>query len=139
MIQTQVQIEKLRTLKESYDVLSDAVENQLPALADKIDNIKLPEIDTTELAKEATLNAVSSKLDNLNVEVDLSGVAKQGENQEATNSAIYEAIKGISIDGITMALENLYYAELVKNGDGDNTYTMIIPAATKKEDDTIII
>jgi hypothetical protein len=91
------------------------------------------------LAKEATLNAVSSKLDNLNVEVDLSGVAKQGENQEATNSAIYEAVKGISIDGITIALENLYYAEFVKNNDGDNTYTMIIPAAAKKEDDTIII
>mgnify|MGYP003297019444 CR=1 FL=1 len=32
MTQTQVQIEKLRTFKESYDVLSDAVENQLPAL-----------------------------------------------------------------------------------------------------------
>ena len=35
-------------------------------LVEKIDNIQLPEIDTTELAKEATLNKVSNKLDNLN-------------------------------------------------------------------------
>jgi hypothetical protein len=42
MKQTQVQIEKLRTLQESYDAVADAVETQLPALADKIDNIKLP-------------------------------------------------------------------------------------------------
>lgn len=52
MTQTQVQIEKLRTFKESYDVLADAVETQLPALADKIDNIKLPEIDTTNIASK---------------------------------------------------------------------------------------
>ena len=51
--------------------------------------------DTTELAKEATLNKVSNKLDNLNVEVDLSSVAKQGENQEATMSAVYEAIGNV--------------------------------------------
>lgn len=120
MTQTQQQIEKLRTLQESYNVVADAVENQLPALADKIDNIKLPEIDTTELAKESTLNEVSSKLDNLNVEVDLSevakestlnilsekldnlnvevdlsSVAKQGGNADATNTAILEGIENI--------------------------------------------
>ena len=71
MAETQVQIEKLRTLQESYDAVADAVENQLPALADKIDNIKLPEIDTTELAK-------------------------QGENQEATNSAILSALNSVA-------------------------------------------
>lgn len=64
MSATQEQIEKLKTLQESYDAVATAIETQLPVLADKIDNIKLPEIDTTELAK-------------------------QGENQEATNSAIY--------------------------------------------------
>ena len=71
MTETQVQIEKLRTLQESYDVVADAVETQLPALADKIDNIKLPEIDTTELAK-------------------------QGENQEATNTKILEEVQKIN-------------------------------------------
>lgn len=127
MTETQVQIEKLRTLQESYDVLADG----LPAISNKIDNIDLPEIDTTELAKEATLNGVSNKLDNLNVEVDLSEVAKestlnsvsekldnfnvevdlssvaqQGENQEATNSAIYNDTHNVAqFFGITDSTE----------------------------------
>lgn len=63
MTQTQEQIEKLKTIQESLDFYADVAENQLPALADKIDNIKLPEIDTTELAKQgddknATLTAI---------------------------------------------------------------------------------
>lgn len=83
MTQTQQQIEKLRTLQESLDFYADVAENQLPLIAkestlqeesaaiqSKIDNIKLPEIDTTEFAK-------------------------QGENQEATNSAILEGIERI--------------------------------------------
>ena len=89
MIQTQQELERLKTLQESYDDLSEGVS----AIADKIDNIKLPEIDTTELAKESTLNAVSNKLDNLNVEVDLSSISKQGSNADATNSAILEGIE----------------------------------------------
>lgn len=64
------QIEKLKTLQESYDIIADTVESQLPALADKIDNIQLPEIDTTELAK-------------------------QGSNQEATNSKILDEVKDV--------------------------------------------
>lgn len=79
----------LYELENKMDSLEDKVEAESQAIQHKIDNIKLPEIDTTELAKESTLNAMSSKLDNLNVEVDLSSVSKQGENQEATNSAIY--------------------------------------------------
>lgn len=81
MIQTQQELERLKTLQESYDDLSEG----LPAIADKIDNIKLPEIDTTELAK-------------------------QGENQEATNSAIYgtlNEIKGDVIDIVKLQLEEV--------------------------------
>ena len=63
MIQTQQELERLKTLQESYSDLSGG----MSVLADKIDNIKLPEIDTTELAK-------------------------QGENKEATNSAILKAV-----------------------------------------------
>ena len=44
-----------------------SVESKVEEVGNKIDNIKLPEIDTTELAK-------------------------QGENQDATNSAIYEEL-----------------------------------------------
>lgn len=75
MKQTQEQIEKLKSLRESLDWAIDLAENQLPELKsallevkDKIDNIKLPEIDTTELAK-------------------------QGENPEATNSKILEEVQ----------------------------------------------
>jgi hypothetical protein len=68
MTETQKELERLRTLQESLDFYADVAENQLPALADKIDNIKLPEIDTAELAK-------------------------QGENQEATNSKILEEVQ----------------------------------------------
>lgn len=54
-------------------------------------------IDTTELAKEQTLtdgvNTLAGKIDNIKLpEIDLSNVAKQGENQEATNSKIYEEL-----------------------------------------------
>lgn len=55
MTQTQQELERLRTLQESYHDLDDKINVVLPALADKIDNIQLPEIDTTELAKEQTL------------------------------------------------------------------------------------
>ena len=100
MTETQQQIEKLRTLQESYDAVADAVENQLPALADKIDNIKLPEIDTTELAK-------------------------QGDNPEATNSKIYDAVKAIP------DLSLLYAARAEKNDDGVNTYSIVLPVTAK--------
>lgn len=85
MSATQQQIEKLKTLQESYDVLTDAVENQLPALADKIDNI------------------------------DLSSVAKQGENQEATNSKILEGIGNITT-GLIEALESRYSFPVLYDG-----------------------
>ena len=88
-------------------------------LSDKIDNIKFPEIDTTELAKESTLQeesaTIQSKIDNIDLtpieskvdegvstlstkidNIDLSSVAKQGDNNEATNSAILSALNGIA-------------------------------------------
>lgn len=77
MKQTQEQIEHLRTIQETSSFWADVAENQLPALADKIDNIKLPEIDTTELAKESTiedvkagLESVSGKIDGIQVNID---------------------------------------------------------------------
>lgn len=53
-------------------------------------------IDTTELAKEQTLQEVSDKLDNLNVDVDLSNVAQQGDDPEATNTKILEETLKVS-------------------------------------------
>ena len=84
MTETQKELERLRTLQETSDFWADVAEKQLPllskestlqeestAIQTKIDNIKLPEIDTTELAK-------------------------QGENQEATNSKILAEIGNVA-------------------------------------------
>ena len=90
------------------------------AIKDKIDNIQLPEIDTTELAKEATLNEVSNKLDNFNVEVDLSSVAKQGENQEATNSAILDVLGSIA----TTMYKGVKVVHLYPSAGGTVTFTI---------------
>lgn len=78
------------TAKET--TLNSAKEEILTA----VDNIKLPEIDTTELAK-------------------------QGENKNATNSKIYDAVKGIP------DLSLLYSARFEKNDDGEDTYSMVLP------------
>ena len=138
-------VAKESTLTSAKEEILTAVENA------KVD------IDTTELAKEVTLNAVSNKLDNLNVEVDLSGVesglqevkqavenielpeidtsaiAKQGENAEATNTAILAEIKAIN------DLKNIYSVRFEQNQDGDNTYTMVLPLVAGIVGDTIIM
>lgn len=88
MSATQEQIEKLKTLQESYDELADLVENQLPALADKIDNIDLTPIENKV---DEGVSTLSTKIDN----IDLSNIAKQGENTEATNSKILEEVHKI--------------------------------------------
>jgi hypothetical protein len=77
-----------------------SVESKVEEVGNKIDNIKLPEIDTTELAK-------------------------QGSNQEATNSKIYDAVKAIP------DLSLLYAARAEKNDDGVNTYSIILPVTAK--------
>jgi hypothetical protein len=122
-----VKIDTTELAKEQ--TLTDGVNT----LAGKIDNIKLPEIDTAELAKETTLNAVLNKLDNLNVDVDLSSMAKQGDNNEATNSKILEEVQKIP------NLKNIYSARFEKNDDNINTYTMILPIIAGVEGDTIIL
>jgi hypothetical protein len=130
--------EGVSTLSDKIDNIDlSAVENKVQeesaAIQGKIDNIKLPEIDTAELAKETTLNAVLNKLDNLNVDVDLSSMAKQGDNNEATNSKILEEVQKIP------NLKNIYSARFEKNDDNINTYTMILPIIAGVEGDTIIL
>ena len=78
MTQTQQELERLRTLQESYHDLDDKINVVLPALADKIDNIQFPEIDTTELAKEETLKNITNEIvsgimSRVNVEVSYDG------------------------------------------------------------------
>lgn len=126
MSEIQNQIEKLRTLQESYDILTDAVENQLPALADKIDNIDLTPIENKV---DEGVSTLSTKIDN----IDLSSVAKQGENQEATNSKILEEVQKIP------DLKNIYSARFEQNDDNVNTYTMVLPIVAGIEGDIIIL
>jgi len=54
-----------------------------------------------------------------------SSVAKQGENQEATNTAIYNAVKSLP------DLSLLYAARAEKNNDGENTYSIVLPVSAK--------
>lgn len=88
MTQTQQQIEKLRTLQESYNVVADAIQVQLPALADKIDNIDLTPIENKV---EEGVNSLATKIDN----IDFSNIAKQGNNEDATNTKILEEINNV--------------------------------------------
>lgn len=119
MSEIQNKIEKLKTIQESMDVLTDSlvvnpvakestIIEESQSIKDKINNIKLPEIDTTELAK-------------------------QGENQEATNTAILEAVSNI------VDTKNLYSVRFESNNDGPNTYTMVLPVVAGVVGDTIIL
>ena len=75
------------------------------------------------------VNTLSDKIDN----IDLSSVAKQGENTGATNTAILAEIKAIN------DLKNIYSVRFEQNQDGDNTYTMVLPLVAGIVGDTIVM
>ena len=87
-------------MNEAIDKVCSKIDENTSDLADKIDNIKLPEIDTTELAK-------------------------QGEDPDATNTAIFNSVKSIP------DLSLLYAARAEKNDDGVNTYSIVLPVTAK--------
>ena len=94
MKQTQQQIEKLKTIQESLDFYADVAENQLPALADKIDNIDLTPIENKV---DEGVSTLSTKIDNIKLpEIDTTELAKQGDNPEATMSKILEEVQKIN-------------------------------------------
>lgn len=98
----------LYELENKMDSLENKVEAESQTIQHKIDNIKLPQIDT-------------------------STIAKQGENTEATNTAILAEIKAIN------DLKNIYSVRFEQNQDGDNTYTMVLPLVAGIVGDTIIM
>ncbi len=57
-----------------------------------LEQVKNVTIDKSDLAKEDTLNKFATKIDN----IDLTSVAKQGDNAEATNSKILEEVQKVS-------------------------------------------
>lgn len=71
--------------------VASKVEEESEAIKSKIDAI--PATDLTEVAKEETLNTLANKIDNIKLpEIDTTKLAKQGENQEATMSVVYEEL-----------------------------------------------
>lgn len=105
-----------------------SVENKVEEVGNKIDNIQLPEIDTSTLAKETTLQEESAEIKN-----KIDNVAKQGENVDATNTAILKAVSAI------VDTKNLYSVRFESNDDGPNTYTMVLPVVAGVVGDTIIL
>lgn len=74
-------------------------------------------MDSLEDKVEEESQAIQHKIDN----IDLSSVAKQGDNTEATNSKILEEVQKIP------NLKNIYSARFEKNDDGEDTYSMVLP------------
>ena len=110
-------MELARRINNSTDIvtdLTDVVQNELPQKALQGDNpeatnseilraIDNIDIDTSELAKEETLvQGVSDiRRDIANIPApDLSAVAKQGDNPNATNTAILEAFSHIDFTAL---------------------------------------
>ena len=85
----------------------------------------LYELENKMDALEDSVSGVETKIDEQ--------VAKQGQNTEATNTAILAEIKAIN------DLKNIYSARFEKNDDGDNTYTMVLPLVAGIVGDTIIM
>ena len=140
MQQTQEQIERLYTLQESYHILADAVDSgaqestllaESEAIKQAIASAK-PNVDLSGV--ESGLQEVKNAVENIELpEIDTSAIAKQGENAEATNTAILAEIKAIN------DLKNIYSVRFEQNQDGDNTYTMVLPLVAGIVGDTIIM
>lgn len=110
-------MELAKRINDSTDIvtdLTDVVQSELPQKALQGDNeeatnseilraIANIDIDTSELAKEETLvqgvSGIRSDIANIPAP-DLSTVAKQGDNEEATNTAILDAIEDAKNDVI---------------------------------------
>ena len=97
--------------------------------AEKVGDRIAGELDETLLqsvAKETTLLEVKNAVENIELpEIDTSAIAKQGDNPEATMSAVYNAVKSLP------DLSLLYAARAEKNDDGENTYSIILPVTAK--------
>lgn len=92
-------VDEVKQAVENIDLtpIENKVDEGVSTLADKIDNIQLPEIDTTELAK-------------------------QGENQEATMSAVLDGINSIANSMVTSLQEKVvapqkYVQEVTPDND----------------------
>ena len=107
MIQIQQQLAHLNTVRESLDIISNAVSSlkdgvnniDLSSVISKIEentaelSSKINSIDITNLAKEETLSQVKDKLDNLDVDVDLTDLAKEQTLTDGIDDILTEVSK----------------------------------------------
>jgi hypothetical protein len=85
--------EAIKKAIENLDLSSveSKVEEESQAIQGKIDNIDLTPIENKV---DEGVSALSTKIDNIKLpEIDTTELAKQGSNQEATNSKIYEKLQ----------------------------------------------
>lgn len=85
----ETKIDEVKQAVENIDLspVESKVEEGVNTLSSKIDNIDLSAVENKVQEESA---AIKEKIDNIKLpEIDTSALAKQGENQEATNTAIY--------------------------------------------------
>ena len=84
-----IEVDKGDTLTQ----VASKVEEESEAIKSKIDAI--PATDLTAVAKEETLNTLADKIDNIKLpEIDTTELAKQGDDKNATLTAIYKMLVG---------------------------------------------
>lgn len=107
--------------------------DELSSIEKKVEEVKetVENIDLTPIENKVDegVSTLSTKIEN----IDLSSVAKQGYNPDATNTKILEEVQKIP------DLKNIYSARFEKNDDADNTYTMVLPIVAGIEGGTIIL
>ena len=92
--------EELTALKEQYRNAIAATEAEKAEYARKV-------AELNDVAQQSTSLQIKDKLDNLNVDVDLSDVAKQGDNQEATMTKVSQDVDLLP-NKLIKALEEKY-------------------------------
>lgn len=99
----------IRTILNKVDNVDlSSVEQAIGEVKDAVENI---EVDLTPVAKEDSLLSAKEEIltavENAKPEIDLTGVAQQGDNPEATNSKILEGINSIANSMVTSLQEKV--------------------------------
>lgn len=106
-------------------VISVNGDEELTALKEQYRNaIAATEAEKAEYARKvAELNGVAQESTSQEILVEVIGI--KGDNPDATNTAIYNAVKSLP------DLSLLYAARAEKNDDGVNTYSIVLPVTAK--------
>jgi hypothetical protein len=98
--------------------IENKVQEGVNILSSKIDNIDLSAVENKVREESA---AIQAKIDNIELpEIDTSAIAKQGENAEATNSAILDVLGGIA----TTMYKGVPVVHLYPSAGGTDNFTI---------------